>query len=370
MMRHFPVVLALLLVFACAATKPARQAATPHGNTSTPPALANQSADGGTNAASETVNPALEAKIAALDALREADTFGEHRPLRHVAPIRIAARGRFPAKAIASAELFIFRYGGSTCEAEQYPFAKDGSMCGDVATKRYALSDTELEDLAKLFTDREREYDREQKEGGHTRFAVMHCGFDPHHTVVFYDKAGSAIAKVVVCLTCGESALSPSSEASGSGPHSWPDITAFFFKLARARELPTWMYVDAEREEVIEYKKRVFGTASEPTPRAEAERAKRLAGGSGATKERPLNDLSVKERAQLCTWITHEIQPTIWRSPQPQRKSGGYGYRCDDGAEWLGETDTDACSKHVLRCHAGCRSSVAGICSGRWVNFA
>jgi hypothetical protein len=318
-------------------------------------------------------NEPFEALLAERDALmdwRHTALFQGPQPDRLHRPIQ--AFGSFPAAAVASARAYTFGYvqtfgcnarSGATDRVEEYPFAKDGALCANAVAPGADLSADQWHRALGLIAEAERsEREVRVSKSPRTSRPRSRCGFDPHHAIVFYDREGAAIAKLLVCFTCSEWIATPQSTAlGGSGPAGMSGkeaevLAAVFEEL----HLGAWMVRGEMAAPVRAYEKSVYGTPRELTDAGKKRLAERRIEPSGVLKGREARSLNREERLRMCVAFYEELRA--------RGQQGGMGYECQDkGHAWSTADSTAACANPPLACEA----TVARIeaCMGAFVNM-
>jgi hypothetical protein len=261
------------------------------------------------------------------------------------------ALGAFPYSRIATAAAITFGHvapRGERCATEREPLRRDGTFCGDVAAPVAQLTAAERDEILELLHEAERAHAAQRATGTYTLRGRLRCGFDPHHAVIFFDDKGRPVARVLLCLTCGEWIVSPGSEATGG---SAPAIIAgpeqrTLRRILDAHKLGAWMYDEQRRTALREYDERIFGTESALTPRGVARREQRLATGSGVASGKSMRALDAAERTSLCRWTLEEVRPALGR----HRSGEGYGYECPSGETWTARYGGPDCGKRTIDC--------------------
>jgi len=265
-------------------------------------------------------------------------------------PYAVAAQGPFPRPGDA-AEIRLYTFGRGRLEGcpagPRLPFTEEGTLCADVVVPGVVLGAVHRARVESLVPDAEARLVEEKKGDYVASRPVTRCDFDPHHAVAFFDAEGSAIAKILVCFSCGEWIVSPSSEATGgTEPHQMtPAERATLAALFDVHGLAAWAMAGPLADEVRAYEVARFGTEQAPTALGLARRATRLAPGSGAPRDTPMRALSRADRARLCAWIAAEVRPA--REPTRTR-----GYACTSGARWTNRIAEPACATTPTACES------------------
>jgi hypothetical protein len=253
------------------------------------------------------------------------------------------------------------------------PFAKDGTLCGSVYVPDKELSPSELSEVLGVIP-----VDPPPNTPGHLTVAVVGCGFDAHHAVVFYDDKGAPIGKVLVCFTCGEWLVTPGSYLSGSNRPAviGEKAETALRRIAASHDLAPWRFGDADealRTRLDAYVLARYGTEESPTAARLARRSQRLAPGSGVSKEKKLRELTPEERLKLCRWTANEAKTAPGRfdpmsygsryddlrteprrvtntNPGPLENDDGSGWNCPDGTPWAHHPSNRRCMERVLPC--------------------
>ncbi|HRG99907.1 MAG TPA: hypothetical protein PLR99_26860 [Polyangiaceae bacterium] len=212
-------------------------------------------------------------------------------------PFRVAAKGPSPKReAIARAELVTFgRSSLPRCDRE--PLAPSGAYCPDVVAPVAAATDEELEALVPIAQGKLGDRVYVADGGRHVVRAVMRCGFDPHHAVVFFDRDGRVLGTIVVCFTCHEWIVAPGNEENGGdAPSVMSDAERTKLQaIFEAHRLGARLYGDDDYAvRVHDYERRIYGTREVPTAAGLERRRQRLLVGSGLPKDRPLRDLAAR----------------------------------------------------------------------------
>ncbi len=286
----------------------------------------------------------LERLIAERDRLRDPGlTFSRFPQTAPPRPYSIPPRGAFPDRArVARAVLYTFgrsRVPGCTA-VNRLPFTSAGTLCPDVVAPGVELDADELRRAFDLVPAAIIAH-----QGRSAKRPVLRCEFDPHHAVAFFDAAGSVVAKMLVCFSCGEWIVAPTTEALGGVEPSMMSENehATLAKLFDAHGLAAWAFSGALAEEVGRYELATYGTEDEPTQAGLARRARRLAPGSGAPKSTAIRDLSREERQALCDWAAHEARPA-------GREARNSGYECEDGRSWSTAANEPECATSKSTC--------------------
>lgn len=265
-------------------------------------------------------------------------------PPKH--PFRVPAKGPFPKReAIARAELLTF--GRSTiagCATE--PLAPSGAYCPDVVAPVATATDEELEALVPIAQGKLGDRVHVGADGKkHVTRAVMRCGFDPHHAVVFYDRDGRALGTIVVCFTCHEWLVTPGNDETGGDTPSVMSVAERqkLQDIFEAHKLGARLFGDDDyADRVHAYERQIYGTRDLPTPAGLERRRQRLLPGSGLPKDRPMRDLGRDDRTKLCEFFGSEVRP----------RHGGAGYECLNGARFSVDADAATCAKAPWTCTA------------------
>jgi hypothetical protein len=299
-----------------------------------------------------------EQRLAELDRVQgwRSTVFANGQPTLKGAPRQFPS-GAFPYRKIASARIFGFGYVKAlwnecgyrsegepvAAPAEALPFGPDGSLCPDVIAPPQVLSADDLKRILGAMRAAEAAF------GKNSGVISLRCGFDPHHAIVFYDERDLPIAKLLVCLTCGEVLAVPAIPAlGGKSPASLDDGLWRALRPAfEQAELGVWMYDEKELARVLQYRERVLGPSGQRTPRGAAVDSL----GSGLEPSRPVTQLASDERARLCLWF----QEAAWSRHDPDdpyRFPGpGRGYECDDGRKLMLDA-TPRCAPAPAACNA------------------
>lgn len=296
----------------------------------------------------------MEARLREQEGLRDPrGTYGDAPQTPAKGFRSIAATGRFPAEAIARATMVTFGHsagGKNPCAPEAEPLRANGTFCSDVRVGHTDLGDGERRSVLAL---QELVMAADPKAPRPARFSVTvtRCDFDPHHGIVFFDAQGAPVARIVICLSCGEWIVAPASEPTGGArPTVMPkEARALFVRIAEAHGLAPGMFDDGQQRALRTYVEDTYGTEDEPTALGREKRRKRLASGSGVPRDRALRDLGPDDRAKLCTWVNEEVRP---EGSLRQRNKEGYGYECPDGTAWVGKPLEAECAARPLSCAA------------------
>lgn len=293
----------------------------------------------------------LERLVAERDALSDpARTYSrlvQKKPPRRYA---VPSTGPFPAPGRA-AKVVLYAFGRADVagcgSSTNEPFRPDGTLCGDVVAPGVEVQGDERARIEALVPAAEAALAAQKKTGHYAHRPIVRCGFDAHHAVAFYDAQGNAIAKLLVCFTCGEWIVAPSSEATGgvSPGLMTADERKTLAEIFDAHGLAAWASDGPLADEVRAYERATYGTEQEPTARGLAKRAERLAPGSGVPGDRAMRALSEDDRRKLCGWVAKEVRPT----GEPTRERG---YECLDGARWRSQAGDPGCAKTEIRCDA------------------
>jgi hypothetical protein len=183
-----------------------------------------------------------------------------------------------------------------------------------------------------------------RKGGSYQTRAVTRCDFDPHHTIVFYDRDGAALGGAAVCFTCGEWRIFPKIQ-DGDGIMSEQECTTLS-SLFDGFALGARLFDDAAASELSEYLERVYGRPPDQlTEAGKARRAHELARGSGVEPMKDARSLTVDERARICLWFQDELR----RNRSTARPGGGF--ECANGRKFAVRDDSVAqCANSKVNC--------------------
>ncbi len=261
-------------------------------------------------------------------------------------PFRVPAKGPSPKReAITRAELVTFGRSSSLPRCDREPLAPSGAYCPDVVAPVAAATDDELEALVPIAQGKLGQRVTMRDGGRHVMRAVMRCGFDPHHAVVFFDRDGRVVGTIVVCFTCHEWIVAPGNdENGGDAPSVMSDAERTKLQaIFEAHRLGARLYADDDyADRVRGYERRIYGTRELPTEVGLERRRRRLLVGSGVPKDRPLRDLAQDERKKLCEFFGSEVRP----------RRGAAGYECEDGRRYGVDDDPATCAKAPSPCGA------------------
>ncbi len=245
----------------------------------------------------------------------------------------IPKKGTFRTGAIARIRAYHFESGASSP-----PFAKDGRLDGGIVpgTDEGLLSDGERDRVVSLLRTAEKA----------TTMAVMRCDFDPHHVLVMFDEKDLPIAKVEVCLGCGELQGFPATRWLGGDESRalTEDEKKAFREILDAHGLGAWTYGENPRLEAAQsYAKKLYGAPWEPTSRGRERLAREHAKPSGAPAELTPTRVVQSERDRFCTWLETEMTLRN-REVSPSRVTGTF--ECENGGPiYSFSTDEDGCNK-------------------------
>lgn len=261
-------------------------------------------------------------------------------------------KGAIPTDRVARIEALSFnrRAGnGPECAAAEEPFAPDGRVCGDVRLPVATLRAEEVMRVLRLLRDAENTYGPKAAGDGRSR-PVTRCEFDPHHALALYDDAGEVLGTIVICMSCAEWLVRPSSPGTGEGKPSLLDEEerAALASILNDHRLGAWIFGEEDPlgGEVAAYERALYGTEAEPTPRGAARRRRRLeANPSGVDRSKRLVELTSADRGALCTWVAESVRPA-------RHDARGGEYECTNGALWSVSYGENDCGARPLRCSA------------------
>ena len=304
-----------VLVSACAPTSTRPAASRPAEST---PASTDRAAE------LPRLDPLKEAQLAQMQRLADWRNIAlaQGQPPKTKQAIR--SSGAFPYSAIASARAYTF---GRTpfdipCESSEdlAPFAKDGFLCPDVVLPPADLSPAQLQAVL---------HSLRVQDGKHRM--VLRCGFDAHHVLVFYDARGVAIAKLLVCFTCGEvQAFPPIPALGGTEPGTMTSFESVLEVFDQAGLTP-WAYGN---DELWQYRRTRDEARSRQTPSSQQVPPEATL-DSGVSSEKPSFSLSQQERDRVwLAYLAALAEAASGSEPRsPEFLRNGAGIECQSGRQ-------------------------------------
>lgn len=318
----------MTVVLACGGGAPERG-----GAEAALPPLA-QSWDAGTVAdAASDVDPRVQEAKLELDRLQAAESsFGalENPVLGTIGKSKIRKRGPIPFARVASVSAYAFGFNGKYEKPDCTVVDADGHPCGDVIGTGVTLNDAQSKRLLALL--------QPPAPSGSIHSARMRCDFDPHHAFVLRDAAGSPLATLEVCFTCGEWRALPAQTHLGGGTPEVMEETerSTMRQLCEESQLGGCFLGDDELMGKIAMLRR-----EELQRRREQARRTPPAGPKLDANEK-LSALDVREKQIACDWFA-ELADLYETGLE-------HGFECPDSPLTFGTLSTADCMTRFPRC--------------------
>jgi hypothetical protein len=294
----------------------------------------------------------LVAKIDELERLHDwrSTVFGTRAPNPAMAARarKIPTRGTFRTSAIAKIRAYHYRHAYASGDAWDDqdppfdpPYTKDGRLDGHVVPPEVLLEGRERERVLTMLRDAE-EQERANAANAHpVKKPVLHCLFDAHHVLVFFDANDVPVGKMLICFTCGELLSVPGVAAfTGERPEAPAVMTTeqrdTLKEILDAHGLGAWTYDHDERARLGEYEERTYGDRVAPRRRERAARVNEQPSGVPADVTPRL--ATPEDHERFCVWARAEMWSRSRQREWPVTGSFAcpsgqeYAFRYDDGA--------------------------------------
>lgn len=339
----------MVALVGCAAASPPRQKTEP---TRAAPASSVSSVASGADAGvaeASPIDPAMESKLTEYRRFRDwrNTVLAKGQPPEEsvVRPRAIVQRAALPKPASIRA----YAHDSQACRTKSpfgVPFEADGTLCSGVVPPSAALTAGEVARVLSLMNAANAElveiFDKKKP-----KRPVVRCDFLPHHELVYFDEAGSPIARIEVSFSCHQFRWDPASRPALMGrwepPLMTPEERKILADIFDAHDLGARTYDDDEVDELLRYERRVYGTPHEPTPLGKARRERRLAEPSGLPPGLSAKRASARDHELFCTWLAGAFR-------EGGARPSGEHYQCLNGLEYSTEVTRDTCERRLASC--------------------